>query len=484
MSTKSTQSPVAWSRNNLQIAGTTKGTELVTHTPSGAGAVSRSTRVKFGEFVSIADYGDVTTSGATAIAAFNAAITAIGSAGALFNPKGSLLDFTAVVVPNAVTIYDLAGQRVISSDVGVGKSNQAGGGHLLVRDRRANNPTRMHIEPSGPVTGVAAKLDLMLDPYETDGVNYRIRNIYTKTYDAADTSTTQGNNGIVVDGVKGVGTHFGIYPGWHFGFSDDGSGAAVPFKLYYFDTSDTVWRAGLRGGWASGLVIAINDFILASNKLYQATTAGTTGATIPSHAAGTVSDGGVSWAFVRDFAAASPQFRANVVIGDRDDLPKFGLPLVRAQFAQDVAFWNGKKARFLDGANASAWSIFTNGGTDDLYIESQDATKRFRFDATGAFMQIAGLAICCTGTAEASLAVAPSIAGARILTFGNASAVTVTSFSGGVSNQEFYVRSSNAQTTIAHNASIRLKGAANLLVTTDMCLLFVMNTAGTIATQV
>lgn len=484
MTTKSTQSPRAWSLNNLESAGVTKGTEIVKHTPTGAGAVTRSTRVKFGEFVSIADYGDVTTSAATANAAFNAAVTAIGSSGGLFNPKGSLVDFSAVTVPNAVTVYDLAGQRTISSSVAVGKSAQAGGGHLLVRDYRSNSATRMHVEPNGNVTGVAAKLDIMADPYESDGTNYRIRNIYTKTYDAADTSTTQGNNGIVVDGVKGVGTHFGIYPGWHFGFSDDGAGSAVPFKLYYYDTSDTVWRANLKGGWRAGLAITTGDFILASNKLYQASTTGTTGATIPSHAAGTVGDGAVSWTFVRDFAAASGNFRGCAVFGDRDDLPKFGNSTVRAQFAKDAAFWNTVKLRFLDSSAASVWSVYTPVGTDDLYIENEAGTKRYRFDATGGFVQSAGLSQCCVGDADNSLSAAPSVASKRLITFGNASPVTVTSFSGGVSNQEFYVRTSNGQTTLAHNANIRLKGAANLLLTTDMTLLFVMNTAGTIAVQV
>lgn len=436
------------------------------------------------EFVEISDYGDVTTNSTVANATFVTAMAAISSSGGIVNPKGSLVDFSAVTVPNGVMVVDLQGQRIISSNVGTGKSLQAGGGHLLVRDVRPNQATRVHQEPNGYVAGTASKYDWMFDPYENDGANYRIANVYTKNYDPADASTTAGNNGVVVLGTKGVGNHFGIFPAFHLGFMDDGPTSATPFKSYYFDTGDTAWRTPMKGAWRSGVSVTSGDYYLASFHLYQASSTGTTGATVPVHTSGTVSDGGVNWLFIRDFQATSGGFRGCVVIGDRDDLPKFGLPSVRAQIAQDVALWNGKKIRLLDNSGASVWSVFTNGLTDDFYLESEDGTKRIRVDATGQFIQLAQLALATTGNSDSSLSTTPSIKGVRVLTFGNASSVTVTAFSEGISNQEFYVRSSNINTTLQHNANIRLLGASNKTIGVDDTLLFLMNTAGTVATQV
>lgn len=355
--------------------------------------------------------------------------------------------------------------------------------NLLIK-RPLAGATRLHIEPNGVPTGTAAKLDLMHDDYEEDNANYRILNLYTKNYDAADTSTTQGNNGVSVIGVKGVGRNFGIWPSLHFGFSDDGPLSAVPMKMYYFDTSDTVWRTPMKGAWRTGVAVDAGDYMLASNKLYQAAGSGTTGATVPSHSAGSVSDGAVTWAFVRDYAAVSGSIRGNVVFGNRDDMPKFGLPTVRAQFAQDAAIWNGKKVRFLDSANATAWSMFTQGGTDDLYIESADGTARLRLDSTGKFIQLIGLAIAAPSVTATLNSATPSIAGVRELTFNNSSATTVTSFSGGIGNQEIFVRTGNGQTTLQHGANIKIVGGANRLMTTDDLLHFIMNSAGTVATEV
>ena len=58
-------------------------------------------------------------------------------------------------------------------------------------------------------------------------------------------------------------------------------------------TTSNVW-IGLTA-WASGQTVAVGAFRSSGSKAYQATTAGTTGATAPSHTSGSVSDGGVTW---------------------------------------------------------------------------------------------------------------------------------------------------------------------------------------------
>jgi len=364
---------------------------------------------------------------------------------------------------------------------GPNKLQQGNASNTLIRNVTTTTPTRIHIEPNGYVTGTAAKLDWMLDPYQQDGVNYRIRNIYTKTYDAADASTTGGDNGIVVDGVKGTGDHFGIYPAWHFGYSDD-SATAVPMKLHYFDHTDTAWRTPLRGAWRAGITVNAGDYILASFQLYQTTTGGTTGSTKPNHTSGSASDGGVTWDWVRNFQTASSHIKAIVLFGDRDTRPLFGFENIRVQFGADSLVFNGKKIRYVGSGGLSNWSLYSPGGSTDFYIENEAGTGRMRFGSS--FIQINGLSLISTGNSDNSNATTTSITGVRVLTYGNTAPTTITQFTNGVSNQEFYVRSSNGQTTIAHNANIRLVGGVNLTLNTDTVLLFLMNTAGTIATQV
>jgi hypothetical protein len=172
------------------------------------------------------------------------------------------------------------------------------------------------------------------------------------------------------------------------------------------------------------------------------------------------------------------------MFGDRDDLPKFGLSTVRVQYSQDFAVWNSKKIRFLSGTNTSAWSIYTSGGSDDLYIETEDGAKRLRLDATGQFLQITGLSVASSGDNAVDLDTTPSIKGVRTLVFGNTSATSVTQFDNAIAYQEFYVRSGNSNTTLVHGTNLRLIGGVNKVLGVDDALLFQMGGGGTIATQV
>lgn len=415
------------------------------------------------DLISIADFGDVVTSPSIANATFATAMAAIGSSGGIVNPKGSLVDFTTLTVPNGVIVFDLQGQRVIASGVATGKSVQAGGGHLLIQNTHANTATRVHEEPNGFVAGTAAKFDLMFDPYEADGANgYRILNLYTKNYDLTDGSTLVGNNGVGVLGLKGVGKHFGIFPALHVGFMDDGATSATPFKMYYFDTGDSAWRTPLLGAWRPGISVTSGDYILASFHLYQAGNTAVTGATIPSHTSGTVSDGGVNWLFVRDYQATSGGFRGCVVIGDRDDLPVFGLPSVRMQVAQDVAVWNGKKVRFLDNTNASSWSVFTNGLTDDLYIETEDGQRRLRLDSTGKFLQLTGMAYCTSALVITDNTTTPDVSGCEKVIINNASVTSITQLRGLPPHAKLIVTGGNTNTTLVHNSTAGSAGSPTL----------------------
>jgi hypothetical protein len=60
-----------------------------------------------------------------------------------------------------------------------------------------------------------------------------------------------------------------------------------------------IWQSMGTLGWLTGQPKTVGDYVTAGGaptlRLYQATSAGTTGAVAPSHTVGTVSDGGVDW---------------------------------------------------------------------------------------------------------------------------------------------------------------------------------------------
>jgi hypothetical protein len=61
----------------------------------------------------------------------------------------------------------------------------------------------------------------------------------------------------------------------------------------------------VKGAWTTGTAYVIGDHTSNGGKLYEATSAGTSGATAPTHASGTVSDGTVNWLWISNSTTAS-----------------------------------------------------------------------------------------------------------------------------------------------------------------------------------
>lgn len=64
-----------------------------------------------------------------------------------------------------------------------------------------------------------------------------------------------------------------------------------------------IWLSMAQIGWLSGQPKVIGNYVTSTSSagvfaVYQATTAGTTGSTIPSHTSGIASDGGVTWQYI------------------------------------------------------------------------------------------------------------------------------------------------------------------------------------------
>lgn len=363
------------------------------------------------------------------------------------------------------------------------KPTTAGGTPHMLVTRSIPGAPRVHVEPNGHVyEGTTTKYDFMFTPFDADQANYRIFNIFTKNGANLLNSGQNGENGVTYLGTKSVGDEFGLWPSMHFGFGDERSPTSVPMKVYYFDTSDSAWRVPMMGAWKAGRTVTAGDYMLANFKLYQAATGGTAGSTKPSHATGTVSDGAIDWTFVRDFQSSLNNIHGTVLIGNRDQMPKFGLPNARLQLGKQTAVWNGEKITFLDNTDQPAVSIHANGGTDDLHILSEKTRGYLRLDATSGFIQNNGWEWLMSPKTFSAGETSVSLAGVELVSFNNSAATSVSAFTGRA-YQRFYVESKNGNTTLVQGANIKLAGAANKTMSTNDVIGFVMDSSGTVARQ-
>jgi parallel beta-helix repeat protein len=77
-----------------------------------------------------------------------------------------------------------------------------------------------------------------------------------------------------------------------------------------------IWLRGITLGiWTAGKTVAVGAYLYFGTNVYQATTAGVTGATAPTHTSGIVSDGAVSWQFI-SAADTTLAARNNYVVGN------------------------------------------------------------------------------------------------------------------------------------------------------------------------
>ncbi len=360
--------------------------------------------------------------------------------------------------------------NIISSVFGTVRLQQGNGNNLLIRDERPGFATRIHQEPNGRInSGTTSKYDWMFDPYQDDGANYRIFNIFNEV---GDLPNLHGENGRALINVKGAGQQWGVWPSIHIGFQD---GIKVPMKLFYFDTSDTEWRTPQKGLWYSGTEYAIGDYVLSQFKLYKATTAGTSGGLPPVHISGDVSDGVVTWRFVRDFQAAVSAVDACVLFGHVGDMPLFGHPDIPVQFHGHTLHKNGFRDKWLKGnGSLLAWTGALVG-SDSYQIEMADGSRMQFFEG---YRRAANSALAFLPQVVNDNSPSVDIAKKEMVTFSNTAATTITAFSNGRTNQSFYVEATNSNTTIAHNTQIRLKGGANLKLTTETILHFIRHSDG------
>lgn len=243
---------------------------------------------------------------------------------------------------------------------GINKILSGAGTNTLIRNVTADQATRVHIEPSGPIaSGTTSKLDFMFDSYEDSTPDYRILGIFLQTGDASE----NGRNAEANITLKAAHDFYGNFPLLLLGYQDNNTDQAVCAKMFYMDVDETVKPTPHKGKWLSGLAIDSGDFVQSNNfgvspytyGLYMATTTGTTGGSQPIHVAGSVSDGGVTWLFIKDYyvTASTGKLKAMLLFGEKSDYPVAGGHMYSTQFADGAAFHGNKDLAFFSSIDDS-----------------------------------------------------------------------------------------------------------------------------------
>ncbi|OHT23185.1 hypothetical protein A3Q29_07080 [Providencia stuartii] len=383
---------------------------------------------------------------------------------------------TLTVSGNRVEIYRAG---MIAGNVEFRRPQSQSTTHVILRSVNIGG-TRVHIEPNGNVEGTTAKLDWMFDPYDKDPNNYRIGSIYSYTGDPNST----GEGAVYVYNAKSVGAAWGNWPSMHFGFQDDSVGG-TPMKIMFFDTGASQFYAPMKGMWHHGKKVKAGDYVTASIKIYRAVNTGTTGNITPSHTSGSVSDGSVTWEFIR--APRGQDVKPAVIFGERDDMPMFGLPNHRVQVLKPVAVGKGGFFDFFGRNDELVGRMIPStgaGGERLLDIVSSDGGSRLRLNSTSKTLQTANLATVFTAKTQNTVTQI-DVSATTLVRVGNSTPYIITRFVGGTGGQVFYLESTTAgQTTLKHNSYIRLKAGADVVLSDKHVIAFLIASDGETAMQI
>lgn len=411
----------------------------------------------------------------TTVTAIEAANTAVAAAEAAEETLGSTVKKPELLASGGADMVGFDGDTVsnrISYSTRVQWVQSPDISDTVIARKKTAGATKLHIEPNGWIdAGTTAKLDLMGDSLAAVGdlTSYRIGNFWFNS------DNPRGANGSFNMNVKGRGNQFGIWPEWQFGFQDVASNA-VCMKLYFFDTSDSAWRTPMKGMIRTGKAIVAGDFGLYANKLYQAGTTGNCGATPPTHAAGTVSDGTIDWTFVRDFSASSGSIKPLVFIGDQADMPIFGFPNSRLQVATQQVVHNNRKISFVDIDGTVSYEIYSRASDGKLVIGSPDGTKYMLFDKSSD-VTLAGMSFAPRVLSLAGTQTTADVSNIEILRLAQASPQLITAITGKGYNP-FRVFGSLAGTTLRNGVNLALLSGEDYVVGAGEVLQFMTNSTG------
>ncbi|OHT25009.1 hypothetical protein A3Q29_16570 [Providencia stuartii] len=351
--------------------------------------------------------------------------------------------------------------------------------HGLFKSVEMNTGTRVHFEPNGHVdSGTTTKIDSMFDDYDLDSVNYRISSIFNYVGDPDNT----GEGAISVLNTKSAGHSWGNFPSIHIGFQDN---SQTPMKFMMYDAGASQIYAPAKGMWYYGKQVKSGDYVTASNKIYRAVNTGTTGNITPSHTSGSITDGSVTWEFIR--APRGQDIVPVCIVGNKTSTPILGLNSHRLQIQEPAAV--GRKGRFdfygettdLHHGRMQA----TTGANGERIIDliTPDGYGRLRFDSTNKIIQAVNMSHVSTAKNQDNTSEI-NVAATQLVRVNNKVATNITKFVGGVAGQEFTLESqSDGFTTVKHSEFIQLKSQRDELMRSKHAIRFLVDATGTCAIQ-
>lgn len=230
------------------------------------------------------------------------------------------------------------------------------------------------------------------------------------------------------------------------------------FQQQYRDTDTGEWimsyrlqtsgNAAVAPEWDNGVAVTTGDYALTTaDRVYKATTTGTTGDTEPTHTSGTASDGGVTWLYISDFILDSTRHWWL----EGGEYAQWGAKtrLLQTNITGNRSHWIGVGYEGGSYANDIAWRDVSRG-TDVLRV-SDSKGLQFNTLMSCNFKSLSGATPTLNGS------------------FGyvnNGVATNMTNMLIPSPQTDAYVTLlfANGNTTLVHGATLQLKGAANVTV--------------------
>jgi hypothetical protein len=417
--------------------------DLVTYTPSGTGAVARSASSKFGDVVSVTDFGAIADGTTDNTAAILAAAVSSGHKLLLIPYKVKYNRSTLLssgTLPVDVVFIDWSG---INDSASGGETTKHFG--IVSRDS-APNDTHFSVDSGHhPV--------INLNNFGTAGSGSAAARLATLAWSSGQFALTRGFRGAAYEQ-----------------FSKD------PYSNYWIKQLRSIapW-VSINGNyeyWYSGQVIgAIGVYRSTGSNQYVSASTGTTGSTMPTHISGTVSDGGVDWTWVdsadRTVWSIREDGRIGVGSGNFQATWRHKVSLVdpsgNYSFEGEATGASKNAALKLfptDATSAVITAPFLLASTSGLSIMRSDgATAIVRFtDNEGMIAKELVLVF----TSNLSTGATPSVDGISVLSVENSSATTITGFAGGSEGQFIHLYFLNANTTLQNGGSFTLTGSTDV----------------------